>query len=379
MPPSDRHAEGPSGLASCGSGGAQPASGVERAPGERVAGFAPAEVAIALSHYDVGVIESIRELPRGSGDSPKVVVKTHGRTLLLKRRGAGKDDERRINLSHALQTHLEARRFPIAPLARTRTGATFVRTGDRAYELFAYVEGDGFDASRGACAEAGGALAQMHRLAADFTPAWAPTGSSFHDKPQVEASLSTLTERLDAAGPAPEERLEVVAERLREAYSHAAARANDAGVHVWPSQVIHGDWHPGNLIFRAGRVAAVLDFDAARIAPRAMDLAGGALQFSLTRAPGDPGSWPSELDADRFAGFCAGYDGQVGCRISVAEVRALPWLMAECLIVEALAPIAATGSFARMDGGAFLRMIDRKVAWIRGHAEELSRLVEEAS
>ena len=48
--------------------------------------------------------------------------------------------------------------------------------------------------------------------------------------------------------------------------------------------------------------------------------------------------------------------------------------MIESLIVEAIAPIAATGSFARMEGGAFLRMVDRKVRWIREHGDDLRSL-----
>ena len=40
-------------------------------------------------------------------------------------------------------------------------------------------------------------------------------------------------------------------------------------------------------------------------------------------------------------------------------------------MAEAVLPIAATGSFGRMNGFAFLQMIARKVQWILAHMKEL--------
>jgi len=89
----------------------------------------------------------------------------------------------------------------------------------------------------------------------------------------------------------------------------------------------------------------------------------------------DPARWGEGLDEGRLKRFCRGYDSVRECMISTAECEALPWLMGEALIAEAAVPIAATGSFARMDGPAFLRMIQRKVEWLATHAERLTHLV----
>jgi len=140
--------------------------------------------------------------------------------------------------------------------------------------------------------------------------------------------------------------------------------------------VIHGDWHPGNLLFRGPAVAAVVDFDAARAEARAIDVANGALQFSMTMAGPDPAAWPEGLDEDRLLAFCRGYDQVEGCRIATSEIGALPWLMMEALIVEAAIPIAATGSFARLEGGAFLGMVERKARWLRESSDRLSGLID---
>jgi Ser/Thr protein kinase RdoA (MazF antagonist) len=163
------------------------------------------------------------------------------------------------------------------------------------------------------------------------------------------------------------------ARELTSLYSRATHRADEAGLRDWPEQVIHADWHPGNLHFEGASVSAVVDFDSARLGARAMDIAQGALQFSLTKGDQDPSTWPDALDAGRFSSFCRGYEGQLTEALSSAEVSALPWLMAETLVAEAVGPIAATGRFAGIDGGPFLAMIARKTRWIQHHADDLVR------
>jgi len=357
-----------------------PVSGVDPTP-ERREGYAPGEVAVALSHWDLGVIDSIRELPRGSGALPKLVIRCERGLVLLKRRSGSAAEPKRVAFCHGVQRHLAARGFPVARLIGARRDrAAGVRLGDRVYELFEFVDGKPFDASVEATRAAGETLARMHRLIADFQPEWTPEHTGYHDRHAVGVELAALPTALERLrGELSPETRDAI-ERLRAAYLESAKEANDAGLPSWPRQVIHADWHPGNILYRGSgddtRVAAVLDFDTARVAPRAVDLAAGALQFSLTRGSEDPASWADSPDIDRFHAFCAGYDGVEGCRISLAELRAIPPLMAESLITEALAPIAATGSFARMEGGAFLRMIDRKVAWLREHADTLRGAIE---
>ena len=53
------------------------------------------------------------------------------------------------------------------------------------------------------------------------------------------------------------------------------------------------------------------------------------------------------------------------------QIRVLPSLMIEALIAEAVAPIAATGSFGRMEGFRFLQMICRKVGWLQANGERV--------
>jgi hypothetical protein len=48
--------------------------------------------------------------------------------------------------------------------------------------------------------------------------------------------------------------------------------------------------------------------------------------------------------------------------------------MIEALIAEAVFPIAATGNFGKMQGMAFLTMVQRKVEWMQKSADRLVEL-----
>ncbi len=337
--------------------------------------FDAGELAMVCSHFDVGVIEAVREYRRGSSRAPKVALKTSGGMYLLKRRaaGSGKDSANRVALSHAVQAHLAQRRFPLPRLVRTRENAsTSLELNGRVYELFEFVPGNGYDGSLDATGDAGRLLAFFHKLLGSFeTRSYTPPVNTFHRARGVEEHLTRVGENLlqRAGSTAP------AADRLRITYTDAARRVDRIGIGAWPLTVLHGDWHPGNMVFRGSRVVAVIDYDSVRVAPRIIDIANGVMQFSIVRAGDDPERWPPHLDEGRFKRFCRGYETVKDCVISSAELEALPWLMIEALIVEALIPIAATGSFAGHSAASFLRMVDVKTAWLAQHAARLTALV----
>jgi Ser/Thr protein kinase RdoA (MazF antagonist) len=128
------------------------------------------------------------------------------------------------------------------------------------------------------------------------------------------------------------------------------------------------------MLFRDNRVVAVIDYDSARLLPRIVDIANGALQFSIIGGDEDVSKWPDYADESRFKRFLRGYDEVM--LMSQGEARALPWLMIEALIAEAVFPIAATGTFVRIDGVAFLQMVKKKIDWMQRNANRLVELAE---
>ena len=339
--------------------------------------FATHELAIVLSHYDIGAIESIKEFPRGSRKSPKLLIRTDRGEFLLKRRARGKDDPRKVAFCHALQRYLAQKQFPLPHLIATRKdNESMLQLPGHIYELFEYIRGGGYDNSPEAAFDAGRVLALYHKLLHDYTPPQAPPTGSYHNSRYLESSLDQIPEtflRGPQAKKADPQQVAHTLEDLRTIYADAAARVNRLGLPNWPLQIVHCDWHPGNMLFRNQRVVAVIDYDAARIQQRVIDLANGVMQFSIIGGGEDPDTWPDHLDESRFQRFLRGYDAVH--LISTAELRAVPWLMIEAMVVESAFHIAATGSFGHIEGFGFLKMIERKVQWI---VQNMDRLVEPA-
>jgi len=337
--------------------------------------FEAGELAVVLSRYDLGVIESVRAFPRGSRRSPKLLIRSERGVFLLKRRAKGRDDPRRVALAHQVQNALAASGFPVAQLIGQRgSGATLTELEGSIYELFRFAAGEPYAQQLPQTREAGRMLAVFHREVGAMALRLESAGhQGYHLSPHVAAQLGLVPDRISAAeGRAEGAAVRGVVMELARAYAEAGERVRRLGADEWPAQITHGDWHPGNMLFKGSTIAAVLDFDTVRQEPRALDVANGALQFSMTKDGDDPASWPDFPDESRLRIFCEGYDSVEGSTISLCEVQALPWLMIEALIAETAGPIAATGRFGTLAGTKVLRMVDRKVRWLEQHAEHLA-------
>ena len=340
--------------------------------------FAADELAIVLSHFELGVIERIREFPRGSRRAPKLLIKAERGPFLLKRRAQGKDDPDKVAFCHGIQLHLAARQFPLPHLIGTRNdNNSMLRIGEFTYELFEYIQGTPYDQSLEATQDAGKALALMHKLLLDYKSDHKPTSSSYHNAKSVYSACRAIPTTLAKKNPTQTNEQAIENDKLIKAlqtyYDDAVHRVESAGMLDWPKQIVHSDWHPGNMLFRGQRVVAVIDYDTARVHQRVIDVANGALQFSILGGGEDPLTWPEGIDLARFKRFLIGYDTVPDTVMTRAELRIVPWLMIQALIAESVIPIARTGKFARMEGGVFLEMVRRKCAWL---VEQSGQLVE---
>ena len=329
--------------------------------------FSSEELVRVLSHYEIGVVHRVRPLEAGNRRAAKVVIKADRGTFLLKRRPRGADDVACVELAHAVQRHLTAKSFPVPQLLETSTeGSTLLSLEEHIYEFFHFVEGSRYDGSPEATREAGRQLAVFHRHLRDFEAMSGPTAGCFHDDALVRQHLGALASE---KGTDPSRRMRAVAEALLIRYDKSSVRADKVGFRSWKRQVIHGDWHPGNLLFADRRVVAVVDFDSIRVAPAVTDLANGLLQFSIIGDRPDPAEWPAHFREDRLFAFLDGYE-----EVTLPSERkryALVDLMIETMIAEAVLPVAATGFFGRHSGLTFLEMILRKTKWLRLHRREL--------
>jgi len=335
------------------------------------ANFASEELVRVLSHYDVGVVHRVRSLPAGNRRAPKVIVHADKGTFLLKRRPRGRDDMKRVAFAHAVQRHLAARGFPVTSLVATGDERkTVLNVDNHIYELFAFVTGSRCDGSAEATTDAGRQLAHLHVCLRDFAHDYEPFQGSFHDSATVHQHLQMI--RTDKRAGSLQ-RAAAVTESLVIRYDRSSNRVDRVGYACWKRQVIHGDWHPGNLLFSDRKVVGVVDFDSIRIAPPVTDLANGMLQFSILGASPDPAQWPDAFDEERLLQFLSGYREVVP--LSKRKLYGLVDLMIEAMIAEAVLPVAATGFFGDHSGLDFLRMIVRKTKWLRRHRKALTEIM----
>lgn len=335
--------------------------------------ISPGTLASVCARYDLGDVQRVYAFNRGSRRSPKAVVETARGRYLVKRRERGHDDPTRVASSHDLLLFLHATGFPTPALLGTRLGNnSMVQLDGLVFEVFEFVEGEGFDRTPGPCEDAGRQLATLHDRVRGYEPRWpTPVWTATAQHGAIARQLDRIA-RSDAAqrGTARQ-----VVRSLRPLFASVCAGLAGRTHLDREAQMLHADWHPGNMVFRGNAVAAVLDFDAARKGPVLFDLAGGALQFSITRVGVHPDKWPDGLDAHRFAAFLRGY----GAAALEADLASLPATMAAALIGEVVGPIAKTGSFAGQDAVPFLRMVTRKAGWLMDHAPKLAALAEQSA
>jgi homoserine kinase type II len=338
--------------------------------------FGTEELAQALSHYDLGAVESIEPFPRGSRKAPKVVIEAERGKFLFKRRDKGSEDAPRVAFSHEIQLALATQNFPLPHLIGTREdNRSMLVLNGRIYELFEFVEGGDYNGTLDETYHAGRVLGLCHKLLEDFQSHFSPPTGGYHDSDAVRRAIERTPVTLGGQTHPDREALAGVVEILQETYRRCSEQADQLGLGGWDAQIVHGDWHPGNMLFAEKRVVAVIDYDAARRQQRVIDVANGALQFSILGGDEDPARWPDYVDLKRFERFLRGYDA-VNV-LSRRELQAVPPLMCEAVIAEGVPPVAATGRFGRMEGFAFLQMLARKVQWIRRHEPQLVEILED--
>lgn len=341
--------------------------------------FEAHELAMVLSHYDLDVITSIREFPLGSRRSPKLRIASRSGEVLLKRRAPSRSDPFRVAFAHELLVALARSGYPVARLIGTREdNNSLLQLHNRTYELFEFIHGQRPVADRETAKVSGTALGWFHRATAGFTSEFEPAHGTYHNV-DIKASIEQLPGAVMKAEPSADvDTLRRWANYLHESYIDASRRVGDLGFADWQNVVVHGDWHPGNMLLRDDEVAAVLDFDSARFAPRIIDVANAALQFSMRTGPvEDPAKWPEGVSHHRIRGLLDGYDSTAENPLSPAERQAVVWLIMEAMIVESVLPIAATGRFAHLPGSTFLSMIEQKVRWLRPRAAKLNEFLQQ--
>lgn len=335
--------------------------------------FQPDELKGVLARYDLGAVQRVRALERGSGRTPKALVESDRGSFILKRRDERADP---FVVAFSQQIQLELRRRGVATPAIIGTvgdNNTMVQVGRATYELFEHVPGSVYGGTSGEAESAGAGLSAFHRAMVSFEPSFAPPAGPARRRTEPEA----LTDRID---PAALGAVRSDWSSLLAASREARAALDRLGVDQWRPLLIHGDFHPGNAIFGDGQLAAILDFDAARRAAPVIDLAPAALHFALVRRGADPAGWPDAPVASLLESFW--YGAAASVRAHAGSAEAAPHLMREALAEEAALMFArgSASSDEAVRGEAVVRLAYAAglVRWLGEHAGGVQALLAAA-
>lgn len=336
--------------------------------------FAPEEATEVLRRTGVsrnGAVERVIEFNRGSSRSPKLIVESRGRRWLIKRRAPANAAIERVRFCQGFQRLLSDAGVAVAPPLPFDDGTTALVRGEHVYEWFDFIEGERYARTPDDAIAAGRALGRLLGAASKTSPEGDPVHGTFHASGIVLGAVRLAEEAVKRVEPdADTKSLRESTDALRRLYRSAAERGIRSGFAATGVHPIHGDYHPGNLLFRGGEgVAAIVDFDAARVEPRAVEVANALLQFGSRSLPGsDVDAWPADLDPLLVGAFAAGLRG-TGLHLEMQEREAIPWLMIEACVTEGIVPIARTGAFADLKGSAMMRFITRRATRLRESAD----------
>ena len=320
--------------------------------------FDPAELGAVLRLYELGEVRSVRELIGGGAGSPKALVECARGKFVLKRRAPGRDNPFRVAFSHEVMLHLRAHGFPAPVLIGTRTeNNSLAQVEGRVYELFVFVEGTPFARTPAQALDAGRKLGELHALLGAFTP-------RFGGPPAQRDPTTVVREGVAKLGEPP------AARRLGELIERSEQRLATLDALDGPTGLLHGDWHPGNLLFHDDGVAGVFDFDGVHPGPLAADLAQALAQFSMVRETGGPDAWADEPDLPMLGCVWRGYH-DAGGPLLLPPDAAGP-LIARSLAVEWAQSAAAGLLGAPPQAIAMLDAVCRKGVWALNHAAEIA-------
>ena len=306
--------------------------------------FSAREFDEVLSCYALGRIDSVREVALGTPASPKAVVECARGRMLLKRRARGVDAPGVVAFGQSVMLGCLRAGVCVPPLVGTRDhNNSMVQIDDRVYELFVYIEGRPDPRTAAAAERAGRLLGELHAAMDGVMRAgvgWAAPAEGAPIDPG----------RADRAGLDRE-----IAGPVRGLLGRVAAFGAGG-----EAALVHGDWHPGNVIFRGDEPVAVCDFDNTRMGSREREVAQGLAQFSLVRAaPGEPPArWAGEADLERLAAHWRGY---VASAPSALDPRRVVGLMPGVLMEEAIGSGHAEVVWAVL----------RKAQWLEDRRDEL--------
>lgn len=267
----------------------------------------PDQVREILAEYDLDLTAAPKH-PAVLGRSGNLVVRTPLGKAMLKRYKSSVEQPAVIH-EHSILTYLSQLCFPSPRLLSTPAGETFVRRHGAIYAMFGFIEGDiryphHFllpAQGRRLVSSAGDILANLHQSLQDFVPAGqnlngfrSPSQGRWRDLTWYTDKLAhcvAASRRLDLGEESAQAMISVLLQRADWIHDTLEQLDQSLEAAALPRLIIHGDYRPGNLLFRRNAATVVLDFELARLDWRITDLAKSLPAFAYTRTVGLNFDW----------------------------------------------------------------------------------------
>ena len=315
------------------------------------ASFAREEILRVLEQYPTGSVQSIREMIAGSSEAPKAVIECERGKLLLKRRARGLEHASLVGFAHEVILGCLERGVCVPPIiGTTADNNSMCQIGDQTYELFVFIEGTMFDQSVEHARQAGMLLGELHSVMDEVTTSFEPTVETKVVNPDRVVGLDLSADVLDRA------------KRVLE-YGFDAHRANARG-----PAIVHGDWHPGNMIFDGPEIISICDFDNCRKGSRDRELAQALVYLSMKRPNAD--QIPSEASTEHMRAVWEGYTSRSSVDLNP---RLIGSLIPAVLLDEALAGGVDDRSRPLVETAI------KKATWLDERGPEIVRLLEQSA
>lgn len=295
---------------------------------------------ILSNHYEIGELVDYEQLHLGYVNVSYIietVINGERNRYFLRRYKEGIREEE-VEFEHSVINHLIKRNFNlVAGVINTRDRKTFVKQFERGegvfYAIFDFLPGeDRYTWVNPACSDeelknAAAVLAQFHDAVFDLKP----EGRRY--EPKIVDLLPTVAGNAErCAKKAGEtvfdtcllENLGLILETIERTLRAIREKEYEELV----QQVIHCDYHPGNLKFQNSEITGLFDFDWSKIDARCFDVALAITYFCTAWE----GEGDGDLELNKAAVFLDAYQSTLGATpgvgpLSDIELKYLPHMI----------------------------------------------------